>query len=333
MGSDAIEASTLTSEGSTRSALYGLPIGRSTNHLHVWRSLLERAGFRLEDIPKEWEPFWSFWCDKVQPAVRKAMGRNDIWGVGLVMSVEAGDTWDQAQQFMYGYGTIWWDRSGRSLVDDPKVRTGLIKAVDSYTTIWRKGCTPPDAVDWLDPDNNKAFLSQRVVMTPNVTLSIPNALKTSHPDDYYKHVATVQWPVNVDGQPLAITGNLRRAFAFESGGHADLAKGFVRFLVEENGLAEYLDASRERLLPPMRKLVEQPFWLDPSDPHRMVSAIQTLTQPRADWELARSRNWRFQRVYEAHVLPEAIHRVATKGITPERAVDEAIARIKQLLSE
>ena len=69
-------------------------MGRSTNHLHVWTSLLERAGFTLADIPKEWEAFWSFWCDKVQPAVRKATGRDDIWGIGLSMSADAGDTVD-----------------------------------------------------------------------------------------------------------------------------------------------------------------------------------------------------------------------------------------------
>ena len=33
----------------------------STNHLHVWKSLLEQAGFTLADMPKEWEAFWSFW--------------------------------------------------------------------------------------------------------------------------------------------------------------------------------------------------------------------------------------------------------------------------------
>ena len=64
--------------------LYALPMGRYDNHVHVWSSLLERAGFTLADIPKEWEPFWSFWCDRVQPAVRKAIGREDIWGIGLL---------------------------------------------------------------------------------------------------------------------------------------------------------------------------------------------------------------------------------------------------------
>ena len=59
-------------------AQYGLPMGRSTNHVHVWKSLLEQAGFTLEDIPKEWDAFWAFWCDQVQPAVRRVTGRTDI---------------------------------------------------------------------------------------------------------------------------------------------------------------------------------------------------------------------------------------------------------------
>jgi multiple sugar transport system substrate-binding protein len=50
---------------SGQKALYGLPMGRTTNHIHVWKSLLEQAGFTLEDIPKEWDAFWSFWCDEV----------------------------------------------------------------------------------------------------------------------------------------------------------------------------------------------------------------------------------------------------------------------------
>ena len=72
-----------STRGRGRRALYGLPMGHITHHLHVWKSLLEQAGFTLEDIPQEWDAFWSFWCDQVQPAVRRATGRDDIWGVGL----------------------------------------------------------------------------------------------------------------------------------------------------------------------------------------------------------------------------------------------------------
>jgi multiple sugar transport system substrate-binding protein len=33
------------------------------------------------------------------------------------------------------------------------------------------------------------------------------------------------------------------------------------------------------------------------------------------------------------IWPKAVHRVAADGLTPEQAVDEAIARVKQILSE
>jgi multiple sugar transport system substrate-binding protein len=122
----------------------------------------------LADIPQGWEAFWSFWCDQVQPAVRKALGRDDIWGVGLPMSVAAPiDTGFELTQFQLAYQASWLSRDRRVQIDDPKVREGMVKAMSAYTGIWRKGCIPPDAVDWDGGGNNKAFLAQTVVMTVN----------------------------------------------------------------------------------------------------------------------------------------------------------------------
>jgi hypothetical protein len=56
------------------------------------------------------------------------------------------------------------------------------------------------------------------------------------------------------------------------------AKEFVRFLVGEGWLAHYLNFSGERMLPPMRKLLDQPFWLDPNDPHRMAAVMQVASR-------------------------------------------------------
>jgi multiple sugar transport system substrate-binding protein len=140
--------------------LYALPMGRSSNHVHVWNSLLERAGFTRADIPREWGAFWSFWCDKVQPAVRKIMGRDDVWGVGLPMSAAALDTHDQLEQFQFAYEAPWVSGDGRLQVNDATVRAGLVRALDAYTAIWRKGCTPPVSTSWTNVDNNKAFLTR-----------------------------------------------------------------------------------------------------------------------------------------------------------------------------
>lgn len=61
---------------------------------------------------------------------------------------------------------------------------------------------PPDSVSWVTGAyNNQQFLAQAIVMTPNETLSIPNALKAGRPDDYYKNVATIEWPLALAVEP------------------------------------------------------------------------------------------------------------------------------------
>ena len=269
---DAIEAAMLLNGRTGRRGLYALPMGRRSNHIHVWTSLLERAGFTLADIPEEWRAFWSFWCDEVQPAVRQALGRDDIWGIGLSMSAAALDTFDELLQFQLAYEAPWFGQGGRLQVDDPVVRAGMVEALAAYTAIWRKGCTPPDSASWTNIDNNKRFLSQTVVMTLNSSLSIPGALRTARPDDYYKNAATIDWPLGATGHPLVIEGFIVRAVVFKAGRNPALAGDFVRFLAEEGWLAHWLTFAGDRYLPPMRKLAEQPFWLDPSDPHRMHAA-------------------------------------------------------------
>ena len=108
----------------------------------------------------------------------------------------------------------------------------------------------------------------------------------------------------------------------------------MRFLVADGWLAHYLDFSGDRYLPPMPKLLDAPFWLDPSDPHRMAAAMQFLTRPRAQNLFAvASGNWRHQLVAKENVWGQAVHRVVAEGISPEQAVDEAIARIKAILAE
>ena len=331
---DALAAATLFDATTGRRALYAVPMGFTTNHVHVWKSVLEQAGFTLKDIPKQWEAFWAFWCDQVQPAVRRATRREDIWGVGLVMSAEeTDDTSVQFEQFIQAYDANYVTREGKLVIDDPEIRRRLIRAMDSYTAIYRKGCTPPDSVDWDNRGNNQAFLDRAVVMALNSSLSIPNALKRERPEDYYENTATIAWPDNVDGQPLAIWTGFNAAAAFKVGGHVPLAKEFVRFLVEDGWLAHYLDFSGERLLPSMPKLLDAPFWLDPSDRHHMAAAIQFLTLPRTYMYSVVSGDPRYLLVRREFVWGNAVHRVAADGISPEQAVDEAIARIKQILTE
>jgi multiple sugar transport system substrate-binding protein len=330
---DALSAATRLNGSTGQRALYALPMGRTTNHVHAWKSLLEQAGFTLQDIPKEWDAFWSFWCNQVQPAVRRATGRDDIWGVGLSMG-ETGDTQYQFFQFLAAYDADYVTRDGRLVIDDPGTRRKLIEAIDAYSAIYRKGCTPPSSISWgSNRDNNQQFLMQAFVMVLNDTLSIPNALKREHPDDYYENSATIEWPLGPDGKAFPINGDVFAAVVFRDGRNVGSAKEFVRFLVAEGWLAHWLDFAGERFLPPMPKLLDAPFWLDPSDRHRMAAVMQIASRPTHYDYAAVSGDRRYDRVWQEWTWAKAIHRVAAEGVSPEQAVDEAIARIKQILNE
>jgi hypothetical protein len=47
----------------------------------------------------------------------------------------------------------------------------------------------------------------------------------------------------------------------------------------------------------------------------------------------RDNEWQSGPIWEENVWAKAVHRVAVEGWSPEQAVDAAIARIKQILSE
>jgi multiple sugar transport system substrate-binding protein len=234
---------------------------------------------------------------------------------------------------MSAYGADYVTRDGRLVIDDPQIRRQLIKAIDSYTAIYRKDCTPPGSLTWADADNNKSFPAQTVVMTSNETLSIPNALKRERPDDYYENTATIEWPLGPDGDAFPIREASFPAVVFKDGDNVTTAKEFVSFLVSKGWLAHYLDFFGERMMPAMPKLLEQPFWLDPSDQHRMAAVMQATSRPTRHDYATVTGDWRHDRAYQERVWPQAIHRVAADGISPEQGVDEAIARIKQILAE
>ena len=65
----------------------------------------------------------------------------------------------------------------------------------------------------------------------------------------------------------------------------------------------------------------------------MASVMQISSRPLARNYTVASGNGLHQLVSQERDLAQAIHRVVTEGVSPEQAVDDAIARIKQILSE
>src|SRR6202040_725517 len=120
-----LETASLYNDQTKKKAYYGFPLKQQTMHVNIWKDMLEQAGFKESDIPTKWADYWTFWCDKVQPAYRKASGSR-AYGVGQPMGVESTDPFQSFYTFMDAWNVKLVDDNGKLLVDDPKVREGLI---------------------------------------------------------------------------------------------------------------------------------------------------------------------------------------------------------------
>jgi multiple sugar transport system substrate-binding protein len=302
-------------------------VAQQVEHIHVWKSMIEQAGLNLNDVPKTWNEWWDWWCATAQPAVRKATGDRQKYGVGQPMSSSASDTIFAYMMFLNAFDVKLVDDQGKLTVDDPKTREGMIKALESYTKPFVDGCVPPGAVNWQDSDNNVNFKNQITIMVPNPSLSIP-ASEHANTDRYFQQMVTVEWPDKPDGRPIEYIASIKTAVIFKDAQHKDAAKDFMRYFLKPDNLGPYLENSLGRWFPVDKRLIDRPYWKDQSDPHRVVEVRQYTQRPQTVWP--QYLNHKIIDVNAENAYGKAVGRVVLEDWSAEDAVDELIARIKQV---
>ncbi|MEP7281716.1 MAG: ABC transporter substrate-binding protein [Rubrivivax sp.] len=314
---------------------YAFPIKQQTMHIEYWLDMLTDAGFKESDIPKDWKGYWDFWCTKVQEGHRKNTGKRS-YGTGFPMGVDSSDSFYSFLTFMDAYNVKLVNDSGKLLVDDPSVRKGLIDALTDYTSVYAKGCTPPSATSWKDPDNNVAFFNKTTAMTHNATISIAakwlddanNASLTEEQratakKNYYEVVRTAGFPNKPDGSKMIYRAAVKTGVIFKAAKNKAAAKKFVGFMLEEANLTPYVEGSLGRWFPVTKTAQQSPFWK--GDPHRLAVYNQFMngTTP---FEF--TKNYKFTVLNNENVWAKAMNRVLNEKVPVDKAVDEMIARIK-----
>ncbi|HTZ77675.1 MAG TPA: ABC transporter substrate-binding protein [Stellaceae bacterium] len=320
----AVTAARLYDNVTKKRSFFGVPLKQQALHYFVWRPMIEAAGYKVEDIPKTWEAYFDFF-EGVQKKLR-AKGQR-VYGLGYSLATKDSDSTYLFNQFLVAYGGAGLvTPDGKLHADDPKVREAAIRALTKLTTPFKEGFVPPGAINWGDPDNNSAFYAKQIVMTPNATLSIPVA-QMEKTDQYMHEIVTQSGPLGPDGKPTTSLVSVKLAFIPKGAKNVDGAKDFLKYLIQPKVIDAYLVAARGRWLPVMPSLAkEDPFWTDPKDPHRAVATHQELDGPTMPWFQA--FNPAYADVNAEQVWGKAEANVMTGGMTPEKAVDQALAQIK-----
>jgi multiple sugar transport system substrate-binding protein len=312
---------------SNKRSFYGVPYTTAALPNHVWKPLVEKAGYTMEDIPKTWDAYYDFFKD-VQKKLR-AQGMRNVYGLGFQVTTNGNDPNNVFNYFLIAYGgqnIVTPD--GKLHLDDPKVREAAIKALTYPTTAYKEGFVPPSAINWNDSDDNNAFHAKTIVMDLDGTISTEVAIYDKKQD--YDGIATMGLPLSNDGKPVPSQAANGCGLVPQGAKNVDVAKDFLKYFIQPEVNNEYLKTGLGRSIPAMKSTVQNdPWWF--ADPHRKAYVEQGLLGPTLPEFFV--YNPAYAQVRNEHVWSIGWTDIMQGGLTPEQAAEKAFKRVEEIFAK
>jgi multiple sugar transport system substrate-binding protein len=308
-------------------SFYGVPTTGATFIFHVWKSLVETAGYKLADTPKTWDAFWDFF-KPVQDRLR-AQGKRGVYGIGMQISANGVDPNALFNNFLIAYGGA--DivtKDGRLHLDDAKVKEAVVKSLSYPAKTYKEGYVPPGAINWNDADDNNAFHSKQIVMDLDGTISTEVAMFADK--EAYDDIVTMGLPLSNDGKPIPSQLTVVDFVIPKGAKNVDVAKDFLRYFIQPEINNERLKVGLGRNVPVTPAVVKaDTWWL--ADPHRKAYTEQSVFGPTlpAYWAF----NPAYAEVQNTHVWSAAWADIMRGGMTPEAAADKAYKQIEAIFAK
>jgi len=308
-------------------SFYGVPYTGAVLPFHIWGSLVEKAGFKIADIPNTWDARWDFFKG-VHKKLRD-QGMRNVYGLGLQVTTNGVDPNNTFHYFVSAYG-------GRELVTkdgklnarDPQVKEAIVKALTYPTTAFKEGFVPSGALNWNDADDNNAFHSKLIVMDLDGTISTEVAIIKKKEE--YDDIITMGLPLSNDGKPIASQLTVVNALIPKGAKNVDVAKDFLRYFIQPQVNNEWLKVGLGRNIPVMPSIVKNdPWWF--ADPHRKAYTDQGVlgeTIP-AYWAF----NPAYAEIQSTHVWPQAWADIIRHDMAPEAAAEKAFKQAEAIFAK
>jgi multiple sugar transport system substrate-binding protein len=311
-------------------SFYGVPYTTATLPNHVWRPLIEKAGYKIEDIPKTWDAYYDFFKE-VQKKLR-AQGVRNVYGLGLNTTTNGVDPNNVFNYFLIAYGgqnVV--TKNGKLHLGDPKVREAAIKALTYPAMAYKEGFVPPGAINWNDADDNNAFHAKQIVMDLDGTISTEVAVLSQGKKEEYDDIVTMGLALSNDGKPVPAHANNGCGLIPKGAKNVEVAKDFLKYFIQPKVNNEWLKTGLGRNIPCMPVVVkDDPWWLK-EDPHRVAYVNQGLLGPTVPqfWVF----NPAYAQVQSEHVWAVGWVDIMKDGMAPQAAAEKAFKRIEEIFAK
>jgi len=210
-------------------------------------SMVKAAGF--DKVPNDTQGFL-----RLCQALKK---KGTPCGFALGNAVGDANAWTHWALWAHGGRMV--DENNRVVINSKETAAALEYAAELYQTFI------PGTLSWLDPNNNKAFLSGDISLTLN-GVSIYYAVKTSKEPGVQKLLSDIQH-VNMPIGPVGHAAELNPfspMFVFKYTKYPNAAKEYLRFMMERSQYEAWQSASLGYVQQPLKAYAETPVWK--SDP-------------------------------------------------------------------
>lgn len=217
-----------------------LPVGAPALCLNYRESWMKEAGF---EKPPEKIPEFLKLCKAL-----KAKGHPTGFALGKAVG-DGNNTW---HWWLWSFGAKVVEADGVTLCLNKKETWDALEAgKEFYETMI------PGVASWLDPHNNKAFLSGEISMTGN-GISIYYAAKEKFPD--------IANDMNHAAMPIGPVGKhtelhlFNQAFIFRHCKSQQAAKHYLQFMFEDSQYGPWIEAMRGYVTPSLKDYKKLPVW-------------------------------------------------------------------------
>jgi multiple sugar transport system substrate-binding protein len=312
-------------------SFYLCPVKQACAPFHIWGDLVEKAGFKMADAPKTWDAFWDFF--KPMQKELRGKGMRKMYSLGLqVTTVGPNDGNNLFAHFMFangGVGIV--SKDGKLHTDDPKIREAAIKSVIWMTTAYKEGYVPPEALSWNDADDNNGYHEKLFLMDFDGTLSTELAV-IKDKKAYFEQMVVRGLPNGNDGNPMPAAVGTGGGFIPKAAKNAATAKDYMKYFMQPEVMNANLKNGLGRWVPSIPELVKNdPFWLDPADPHRAAYVTEAVLGPTIPSYNGYKPAW--GQVQAEQLWGQCHADVIKNGMTAQAAVDKAFKRAEAIFTK